>query len=285
MAAASPKTSTVSLALIGAGRMGGAMLRGWLDAGLFAAEKVFVFEPNASDDLSALAQDRGFALNPAIDDVAKAGVTHVVLAVKPQVMADVVPLYAGLWVDSAALPLTLSIAAGVSLASLAGMVPAGTPIIRSMPNTPASIGLGVTAIIGNEQVDDAAYAAAEQMLGAVGKTVRLENEGQMDAVTAVSGSGPAYIFHLAEAMAAAGMRAGLPEDMASTLARETVAGAAALLADAADQTPAQLREAVTSPGGTTAAALDILMSDQGLIDLMSRAIAAAAARSQELDQG
>jgi len=281
---AGPSTTTAaSLALIGAGRMGGAMLRGWLDAGLFAAENVFVFEPAADDGLTAFAADRGFNLNPALDDVAAKGVTHIVLAVKPQVMGNVLPLYAALWANAAALPVTVSIAAGVSLASLEGMLPEGTPLVRAMPNTPASIGQGITAMIGNPQVDVAAYDIVDTMLQAVGQTVRLDNEGQMDAVTAVSGSGPAYLFYMAECLAAAGARVGLPEDMASTLARATITGAAGLLG-ASDEAPSSLRQAVTSPGGTTAAALDVLMADKGLRELMSRAVTAATERSRELDQ-
>lgn len=273
-----------ALALIGAGRMGGAMMRGWLASGLVRSSKAHVFEPTPQPDLIALADEFGLKLNPDMEKLAKQkGVDLAVLAVKPQVMATVLPTYQPLWGGDGGLPLTISIAAGVSLASLGALLPEGTPIIRAMPNTPAAIGQGVTALIGNAHVTEAGYAQAEALLAAVGTVVRLDNEGQMDAVTAVSGSGPAYVFHLAECLTAAGTRAGLPEKMAAQLAIGTVTGAAGLLDQSADD-PAALRQMVTSPGGTTAAALDILMGDKGLRDLMSRAVSAAAARSKELDQ-
>ncbi len=272
-----------ALALIGAGRMGGAMMRGWLGSGLVRPTKAHIFEPTPQDDLTALGADYNLKLNPTLDKVAKKGVDIAVLAVKPQVMAQVLPTYQPLWDDEDNLPLTISIAAGVSLKTLGALLPEGTPIIRAMPNTPAAIGQGVTALIGNDHVGEAAYELAEALLEAVGSVVRLDSESQMDAVTAVSGSGPAYLFHMAECLTAAGVRAGLPEQMAAQLASGTIVGAANLL-DQSDDDPAALRQMVTSPNGTTAAALDVLMGEKGLRDLMSRAVAAAAERSKELDQ-
>lgn len=279
----SARKKAPALALIGAGRMGGAMMRGWLGSGLVRPTKAHIFEPIPQDDLTALAADYNLKLNPTLDKVAKKGVDIAVLAVKPQVMAQVLPTYQPLWDDEDNLPLTVSIAAGVSLKTLGALLPEGTPIVRAMPNTPAAIGQGVTALIGNDHVSEAGYELAEALLAAVGSVVRLDSESQMDAVTAVSGSGPAYLFHMAECLTAAGVRAGLPEQMAAQLASGTIVGAGNLL-DQSDDDPAALRQMVTSPNGTTAAALDVLMGEKGLRDLMSRAVAAAAERSKELDQ-
>ena len=177
----------------------------------------------------------------------------------------------------------LSVAAGVTLAAYGRSFP-GAPVVRAMPNTPAAIGQGITAIVGNEQAGAAALDMAESLMAAVGRVVRLSDESQMDAVTAVSGSGPAYVFHLIESLAAAGEAEGLPADLALDLARATVAGAGAL-AMHEDEDPAKLREAVTSPAGTTAAGLAHLMDpDSGLGPLMRRTVAAAAARGRELGQ-
>lgn len=255
------------LVLIGCGRMGGAMLTGWLKNGI-APEAVTVIDPNARPDWA----DKGVRLNerppenPAV----------LVLAVKPQMMGDVLPQ---LVVGSDTL--VLSVAAGVTLAAYARAFP-GARIVRAMPNTPAAIGRGISAIIGNDAAGAAALDLAEGLLSVVGEVVRLEGEAQMDAVTALSGSGPAYVFHLIEAMTAAGKAQGLPEALSLQLARATVAGAGAL-AMADDTPPAALREAVTSPNGTTAAGLAILMdADAGLPPLVARTVAAAANRSREL---
>jgi len=257
------------LVLVGCGRMGGALLQGWLARGL-APGAVHVVDPNAP----AWVAERGVSVNGALP----ADPAVLVLAVKPQMMGDVL---AGL--GNATGTLVISVAAGVTLAAYGRAFP-GTAVVRAMPNTPAAIGQGITAIVGNAQADAAALDLAQALMEAVGRVVRLEDESQMDAVTAVSGSGPAYVFHLIETLAAAGQAEGLPAELALDLARATVAGAGALaMAEGGD--PARLREAVTSPAGTTAAGLSQLMDpDTGLGPLMKRTVAAAAARGRELGQ-
>lgn len=255
------------LVLIGCGRMGGALLDGWLKNGLRPGA-VHVVDPNPRPDLSALGVSVNGALPPSP--------AVLVIAVKPQMMADVLPR-----LNVGADTLVISVAAGVTIAAYEAAFP-GAAIVRTMPNTPAAIGQGITAIVGNARAGEGELALAGALMSAVGRTVRLQDEGQMDAVTALSGSGPAYVFHLIEAMAAAGEAEGLSPALALELARATVAGAGAL-AVAADEDPAKLRENVTSPGGTTAAGLAQLMDpDVGLPPLMRRTIAAAAARGREL---
>lgn len=255
------------LALVGCGRMGGALLDGWLTNGL-SASAVHVLDPHPGPDLSRL----GISVNAALPP----DPAVLVIAVKPQMMASVLP---SLSVKEDTL--VISVAAGVTLAAYAAAFPAA-PIVRAMPNTPAAIGQGITAVIGNSRATEADMALAEALLSAVGRVVRLEGEDQMDAVTALSGSGPAYVFHLIEAMAAAGEAEGLSPELALELARATVAGAGALAVHA-DEAPRKLRENVTSPGGTTAAGLDVLMDGaRGLPPLMRATIAAAAARGREL---
>jgi pyrroline-5-carboxylate reductase len=261
------------LVLLGCGKMGSALLEGWLARGL-APAAVTVLEPQPSPRLAELAAE-GLRLNadlPAAPAVA-------VLAVKPQMMGAALPRLAAL---GSGTTLFVSIAAGTPIASFEAALGPATPIVRAMPNTPAAIGRGVTALVGNAHVDAAALGLAEALMQAVGRTVRLPDEALMDAVTAVSGSGPAYVFLLIETLAAAGAAEGLPQDLALELARATVEGAGAL-AEASDKPPAELRVDVTSPGGTTAAALEVLMGAQdGMGGLMRRAVAAAAARSRDL---
>jgi pyrroline-5-carboxylate reductase len=261
------------LLLLGCGKMGTALLEGWLAGGL-APGDVSVLEPAPAPRLEELAR-RGLRLNADLPpDPAVA-----VLAVKPQMMGAALPRLVALGNGAT---LFLSIAAGTPIRSFEEALGAQTPIVRAMPNTPAAIGRGITALVGNAYADAAALALAEALMQAVGRTVRLAEEPQMDAVTAVSGSGPAYVFLLIEALAAAGEAEGLDRTLALDLARATVAGAGAL-AESAGTPPAQLRVDVTSPGGTTAAALAILMSEgDGLPDLMRRAVAAAADRSRAL---
>jgi pyrroline-5-carboxylate reductase len=261
------------LVLLGCGKMGSAMLAGWLDRGLSPAA-VWVTDPNPSDWLRGLS---GIQLNAGLPDAP----ALVLIAVKPQMMTDALPGLAALGGGDTVF---LSVAAGVPIARYAALLGGTTPIIRAMPNTPAAVGRGITALIGNAHVTDAAMAMAETLLRAVGQTVRLDDESQMDAVTALSGSGPAYVFHMIEAMAAAGEAQGLAPALALHLARATVAGAGAL-AEHADEDPAQLRVNVTSPGGTTAAGLSVLMDPAtGLPPLMRATIAAAADRSRALGQ-
>lgn len=262
--------SARGLVLLGCGKMGSALLAGWLARGL-NPDAVWVMEPNPSDWVRGLGVhlDAGLPDAPAV----------AILAVKPQMMGAALPALARLGGGGT---LFLSIAAGVTIGRLEQALGAGTPIVRAMPNTPAAIGRGISAMIGNDRAGAGDLRLAEVLLSAVGQTVRLEDEAQMDAVTAVSGSGPAYVFHLIEALAGAARAQGLPEGMAMTLAKATVGGAGAL-AEAAGEDPAQLRVNVTSPGGTTAAALEVLMHpDTGFPALLNRAVTAAAKRSREL---
>ena len=260
------------LVLLGCGKMGGALLQGWIGQGM-DTRAVWVVDPVPSDDLNALA---GVNLNADLP----ASPAIVVVAVKPQMMdtaLESVRQFGGRK-DT----LFLSIAAGTTLEQFEAVLGPSTPVIRAMPNTPAAIGRGITALVGNGQASEAAMRAGEELLSAVGRTVRLDRESDMDAVTAVSGSGPAYVFHLIETLAAAGQAEGLSPELALELARATVAGAGAL-AEASPEGPGQLRVNVTSPGGTTEAALSVLMDDAtGLPAIVSQAVSAAATRSREL---
>lgn len=260
------------MVLVGCGRMGSAMLQGWLERGV-AARAVHVLEPQPSDWL----QRRGVHLNGELPDAPAVAV----VAVKPQMMGQALPVLQALGTGRT---LFVSVAAGTPIAAFEAALGARTPVVRAMPNTPAAIGRGITALVGNAQAGDAALDMAEALMRSVGDVVRLRDERQMDAVTALSGSGPAYVFHMIEALAAAGEAEGLDAALAMRLARATVTGAGAL-ADAAGDSAAQLRANVTSPGGTTAAGLDVLMdAESGLEPLMRRTVAAAAARSRELGQ-
>ncbi|MDD9717658.1 pyrroline-5-carboxylate reductase [Dinoroseobacter sp. PD6] len=261
------------LFLLGCGKMGSAMLQGWLAQGI-APGSVWVLDPKPSEWLTGLAA-QGLHLNAGVPEAP----AIALLAVKPQMMGDALGPVTAL---GGGATLVLSIAAGTPIRFFEAAFGPATPIIRAMPNTPAAIGKGITALVGNGAATEAHMALAEALLSAIGQTVRLEGEHQMDAVTAVSGSGPAYVFHLIETLAAAGEAEGLPPALALQLARATVAGAGAL-AEAADEGPAQLRVNVTSPGGTTAAALEVLMdAETGFPPLLRRAVAAAAQRGREL---
>ncbi|MEM9763369.1 MAG: pyrroline-5-carboxylate reductase [Pseudomonadota bacterium] len=266
-------TAVPSLLLLGCGKMGSAMLEGWIAGGM-APAAVQVIDPAPSSWLEGMAGE-GLVLNPA----EAVRPTVAVLAVKPQVMAEAAP---SLRAFGGGGTLMLSIAAGTPIAAFEAMFGPGTPIVRAMPNTPAAIGRGITALVANAAAGEPALEMAEALLAPVGETVRLEAEAQMDAVTGVSGSGPAYVFHMIEALAAAGEAEGLSPALAMRLARATVSGAGALAAASAE-TPATLRENVTSPGGTTAAGLGVLRED--LTPLITRTVAAAAARSRELAAG
>ncbi|MBZ8134889.1 pyrroline-5-carboxylate reductase [Afifella sp. IM 167] len=267
---------TGGLVLVGAGRMGGAMLDAWLDAGL-PGEKVSVFDPGLPGERRAELQDRGVVFAEKATDLAEAP-RVVVIAVKPQQMDTVLPALAGL---AGSGTLFLSVAAGIRLERLGRGLGASAPIVRVMPNTPSQVGAGMAVAVGNASVTDEDRALVEEMMLATGEIAWAEDEGLMDAVTALSGSGPAYVFHLVEAMAAAGESAGLPPELAARLARQTVIGGGALLA-ASQLSASKLRENVTSPGGTTQAALEVLMGEGGMPDLLRRAVAAAKKRSEEL---
>jgi pyrroline-5-carboxylate reductase len=261
------------LVLLGCGKMGSAMLEGWLGRGL-PAGSVWVQDPQPSDWVVAQGVHVNAALpqNPAI----------VLIAVKPQMMGEALPALAGMGGGET---LFVSVAAGVTMAAYEAALGPRAPIVRAMPNTPAAIGRGITALIGNDQATAAHLDMAEALLQAVGEVVRLGHEAQMDAVTGVSGSGPAYVFHMIECLAAAGEAEGLAPDLAMALARATVAGAGALAQETGED-PAQLRRNVTSPNGTTQAGLEVLMDeDSGLPPLIRATVRAAAARSKALANG
>jgi pyrroline-5-carboxylate reductase len=259
-----------TVALAGAGKMGGAMLTGWLTGGL-DPKRAVVIEPSPSPEITALAAE-GIRLNPK--DAGR--VDTLVIAVKPQSFREAGPALRSIVSPST---LVVSIMAGITMAVLQETL--GGAVVRAMPNTPAAIGRGITVAVPARNVSAAQRATADAVLRATGSVEWVDDEALMDAVTAVSGSGPAYIFLLAEELARAGVAAGLPEALATKLARETVAGSGELL-HRSDLPSATLRQNVTSPGGTTAAALDVLMGKDGLQELMIRAIAAATARSKEL---
>ena len=263
--------------LVGCGKMGAALLDGWIGAGVAAGE-VAVVEP-APAMAGAARAAHGVAVVDGIDALDPAFAPRiVVLAVKPQVMADVAPPYRRF---AGAGMVYLSIAAGKSIGFLAGCLGPDAAIVRAMPNTPAAIGRGITVLCANAAVDAAQRDGCLALLAAVGEALAVDDEALLDAVTAVSGSGPAYVFLLIECLARAGVEAGLPAALAGRLAAATVSGAGALAAQSPE--PAEtLRRNVTSPGGTTQAALEVLMADDGLAPLLGRAVAAATRRSREL---
>jgi pyrroline-5-carboxylate reductase len=266
---------TGTIALAGAGKMGGAMLTSWLAGGL-DPKRAVVIEPMPSAEITALAP-QGVRLNPKDMGQKDMGqVETLVIAVKPQMFRE-----AGAALKKLVAPSTLvvSIMAGTTMKSLQEVC--GGAVVRAMPNTPAAIGRGITVAVAAGNVSAGQRATADPLLRATGSVEWVSDEGLMDAVTAVSGSGPAYIFLLAEELARAGVAAGLPEELATKLARETVAGSGELL-HRSELSSATLRQNVTSPGGTTAAALEVLMGKDGMQELMTRAIAAATARSKEL---
>ena len=273
-ARASLSDFTGTLTLIGAGKMGSAMLDGWLALGLDPA-KVAVIEPEPSAELARLVA-RGLALNPP--SAVSRATSVIVIAIKPQiaseVLSDLTPLVG-------ASTLVISIMAGRTLDFLARVLPDNVAIVRAMPNTPAAIGRGISVAVANARATRLQRDLAQGLLSAVGVVEWIDDEALMDAVTAVSGSGPAYVFLLAESLARAGATAGLPADLSARLARATVAGSGELLYRV-ELDAATLRRNVTSPGGTTAAALDVLMGEGGLDQLMTEAVAAATRRSRAL---
>jgi len=268
---------SIDLILAGCGNMGYAMLAGWVKAGRILPERVLVVEPN--DGLRARSGALGVATCPNSAAIpANCAPKAVVFAVKPQVMKDVVPPYSCFAAGGTAY---VSIAAGTPISVFETLLGADVPVIRCMPNTPAAIGKGMLVLFANPNVSADQDTFIRDLLSANGALATLENEDQMDAVTAVSGSGPAYVFHFIEALTAAAQAAGLPSDVAKLLAMQTIYGAGALAAES-DEEPGRLRENVTSPNGTTAAALDVLMQDDRLKTLMIQAVEAAKQRSIEL---
>lgn len=264
------KVARDGLVLLGCGKMGSALLQGWLSQGVPPAS-VWVIEPYPSDWLKA----QGVNLNAGLP----AAPAVVLIAVKPQMMGAALPQLQAL---AGGATLFLSIAAGTKIAAFEETFGGAAHIVRSMPNTPAAVARGITAMIGNANATPDDLDLAEALLSAVGQVVRLSSEDQIDAVTALSGGGPAYVFHLIEAMAAAGVAAGLPEEMSMQLARATVIGSGEL-ARQSPESAAQMRINVTSPGGTTAEALKVLMDEgAGFPALLAKAVKAAADRGREL---
>lgn len=267
-----------ALLLVGGGKMGAALLAGWIAKGTKPAD-VLVVEP-LQETGAALARRHGVRVVAGAGEVpADVAPATVVFAVKPQMMDEVVPHYRRFAGDGTCF---LSIAAGTPIAYFKHRLGDEAVVVRAMPNTPAAVGRGVSVLCADNRADGAQRATCESLMAAVGGVRWIEDEEMMHAVTAVSGGGPAYVFLLVECLAHAGAEAGLPETLAADIARATVAGAGALL-DASDEPASRLRENVTSPGGTTKAALDVLMGDHGGIQpIFLQAIAAAAGRSREL---
>ncbi len=262
--------------LVGCGKMGGALLAGWLRAG--TVEQVDVVEPSAAqvpDHAAVFRHDR-------IEDLAAGTLPDIVVfAIKPQVADTVVPPYSRFTRAGTAF---LSVAAGCTIGFFRDRLGADAAVIRVMPNTPAAIGQGISVLVATDNVGALQRDLASRLMAAAGTVEWIDDEGLIDAVTALSGSGPAYIFLLIETMAEAGRSVGLPADLAMRLARQTVIGSAAL-ADHSGESAATLRQNVTSPGGTTQAALEVLMADDGMQPLFNRALAAAARRGRELAGG
>jgi len=261
--------------LIGAGRMGGALLKGWIAEGI---APLIAVEPKPSKELKALAKKHRVRLLGDVCELPKAKVAACIIAIKPQVLKDAAPTLKSIAESGATM---ISIAAGTTTKSLAKAWGDNARIVRSMPNTPGAIGRGITAIYATPKATAKDRKLADKLLSALGKTVWVKKEELIDAATAVSGSGPAYVFLLVEAMTDAGIKEGLPSDVAAKLARQTVSGAGALL-DAEKTSPAELRRNVTSSGGTTEAALNVLMAPDGLPKLMQRAVNAARKRARAL---
>jgi len=266
---------TRPLLLVGCGKMGGAMLSGWLESGI-AGAGVAVVDPLGA---KAFAGRAGVTIHDSMDDLSGDLAPEVVVfAVKPQQMEQAAP---GAARFAGAGTVFLSIAAGTTIAYFEGRLGADAAIVRAMPNTPAAIAQGITVACASPRVSDGQMALCQTLLRAIGEVLTVDDETLIDPVTAVSGSGPAYVFLLIECLAEAGVEAGLPRGLAERLALVTVAGAGQL-ALRGEEPPAQLRKNVTSPGGTTAAALKVLMAKDGLQTLMTRAVAAATRRGREL---
>ncbi len=261
--------------LLGCGKMGSALLRGWLEAGLLC-DQVTVIDPRPSDWLLGL-QDKGVILNKLPEKAPSVAV----IATKPQIMSEAIP---DVKAYGNGVTLFISIAAGTLIETFETLLGAETPIVRAMPNTPAAVGKGITALVSNRNVGASQLATAETIFATVGDTVLLQGEEQMHAVTALSGSGPAYVFAMAEALIAAGTEQGLSAAISTRLATSTIAGAGALMKEL-DAHPSFLREQVTSPNGTTAAGLEVLMAqERGLVEIFMRCLSAAAERSRELGE-
>ncbi|WP_406854470.1 pyrroline-5-carboxylate reductase [Alsobacter sp. KACC 23698] len=270
-----PSRLPSSLVLVGCGKMGGALLEGWIRTGL-PGERITVLDPHVHMGLVSFCERHDVTLNPPLSQVSEP--EALVLGIKPQMLDDAASDLKDLAGPDT---LVISILAGKTLGDLRSRLPRARAVIRAMPNLPASVQRGVTGCSGTPEVSDRQRDIANALLSGVGLVEWVESEELIDAVTAVSGSGPAYVFHLVECLARAGAAQGLPPDLAERLARATVEGAGELL-HRSDLTPGTLRENVTSPGGTTAAALAVLAAPDGLAPLMDRAVAAARKRAEEL---
>ncbi len=264
-----------TLVLVGAGKMGGAMLEGWLAAGA-DPQKIVVLDPFMSDETRALLGKHGVALNLPVTQIRTVEV--ILVAVKPQMMEEVLPAIVSLGASNS---LILSVAAGKTIATFERHFGTKAAVIRTIPNTPAAIGRGITAMCANPNVSKRQLQLATDLLGEIGEVVTVDREDLIDCVTAVSGSGPAYVFYLTECLANAAEKIGIPPALAMQLARATVAGSGELMRVSGTDA-ATLRQNVTSPKGTTYAALQVLMADDGMKPLFEKAIKAAADRSREL---
>ncbi|MGE4244571.1 MAG: pyrroline-5-carboxylate reductase [Parvibaculaceae bacterium] len=263
------------LVLLGAGKMGGALLQGWLERGV-AADQVVILDPGPPPEIQALIDKHGLKHNPAPGSLKSIEV--LLVAVKPQIMGEALKKLGTLPGEK---PLIISVAAGKTIASFEQHFGKDAAVIRSIPNTPSAVGRGITAMALNGNVSTSRKALAQALLEAVGEVVTVEDESLIDVATAVSGSGPAYVFYVAECLAEAGEKAGLPKDLAVRLARATVSGAGELMRQSG-LPAATLRQNVTSPKGTTHEALQVLMAEDGIGPLFVRAVAAATRRSREL---
>jgi pyrroline-5-carboxylate reductase len=266
---------TGKLVLIGAGKMGTAMLEGWLNAGV-RGDQVVIFDPAPPPETIGLIESHGITHSPAPDSVS--GIEVILLAIKPQMVDEVLP---GLKALAREKPLVVSVVAGKTIAALKAHFGQDVPVIRTIPNTPSAVGRGITAMAPGNDVSDAQVELATALLTAIGEVVTVDDEGLIDAATAISGSGPAYIFYMTECLTEAGKALGLPDDVALRLARATVAGAGELMRVTGTDA-ATLRQNVTSPKGTTYAALQVLMAGDGMEPLLRKATAAAEKRSREL---
>lgn len=267
-----------TILLVGCGRMGGTLLEGWFRRGLKAVDAIVV-EPAGRNAVPACAEHRALTVLPHIEDVPRDFHPDVILfAVKPQIADGIIPAYARFAADQ---PVFLSVIAGKAVDYFRGYLGADAAVVRAMPNTPAAVGKAISVLYAAPAASAVQRRVCEVLMSAVGEVEWIADEALMDAVTAVSGSGPAYVFLLAECLRDAGIAAGLPKDLAAHLAYATLSGAGAMLEEK-NAVPEMLRQNVTSPGGTTAAALSVLMADGGLKPLMERAVAAAAKRSKEL---
>ncbi len=261
--------------LLGAGKMGGALLRGWIAAG---RSNIRVVDPKPSDELKDLAAKGAIQLSPTVHEADLNGIAAAVIAIKPQVLKDQVATLQHIGATEA---IVISIAAGITCGFLRSALGPSCDVVRAMPNLPGSIGRGVIALHAPAHTAAADRATAEGLMAPLGETFWVDDENLIDAITATSGSGPAYVFYLAECLAAASVEQGFAPDVAAKIARATITGSGALL-DADPRPPADLRKDVTSPGGTTEAALKVLAAPDGLEPLIKRTVAAALARAKEL---